>query len=155
MFRWTNSVLNKLIPILVIARSWATPVRRIHATQHGDGGDDEIDFTEFRRNVSGRPIKESSKRHKDEKETIEMEVSLEKMINDYGFAPTNDLTLKSFVALQTESNREFDSPGIETAGRFSCDDNCQDESGIMHICFFPQPRFCIRHRSFLYSFVYW
>lgn len=127
---------------LDIARSWATPVRRIQATQHAEGGDDEIDFTEFRRNVSVRPIEHSSKKHKDEEEK-ETDVSLEKMISDYGFAPTNDITLKSFVELQTESNRKFDSIGIETAGRFSRDDDRQGESQLTRLCFCPQPRFSI------------
>lgn len=116
-------IYDKLTMTLDIARSWATPVRRLHAAQHGDGGDDEIDFTEFRRNVTGRPV-EGSKRNKEAEESKDMESSLEKMINDYGFAPTGEITLKSFVELQTESNRQFDSLGIETAGTKSYDNNC-------------------------------
>ena len=94
-------------------------MRRLHAAQHGEGGDDEIDFTEFRRNVSGRQIEES-KGNEDEEDTKERDSSLEKLISDYGFAPTNEITLKSFVELQTESNKQFDSLGIETAGTYDC-----------------------------------
>ena len=93
-------------------------MRRLHAAQHSGGGDDEIDFTEFRRNVSGRPINDSLRSQEKKAEEEKMEVSLERMINDHGFAPLNEPTLKSFIELQTESNRRIDSLGIETAGTF-------------------------------------
>eukprot|EP00980_Cylindrotheca_fusiformis_P017860 scaffold5653_cov147-Cylindrotheca_fusiformis.AAC.22 len=94
------------------ARSWATPVRRTHSAQHG-GTDDELNYTEFRRNISGlrrtKQVDEDSKSEFDEESCI----SLEKMINDYGFAPPNEPTLKSFVEQQAASGRKNDPPGIE------------------------------------------
>lgn len=111
-----------------LARSWATPVRRMHGAQHGEGSDDEIDFTEFRRNVSGRPREASKRKKDDEEEKKDPDSTLEKMINDYGFAPTHEIALKSFVDLQTDSNRQIDSLGIETAGAFLCDDARSNKS---------------------------
>jgi hypothetical protein len=40
------------------------------------------------------------------------------MINDYGFAPANELTLKSFVEQQAASGRKNDPPGIEPSGMY-------------------------------------
>jgi hypothetical protein len=40
------------------------------------------------------------------------------MIHDYGFAPTNELTLKSFVEQQAASGRKNDPPGIEPSGMY-------------------------------------
>lgn len=97
----------------MIARSWATPVRRSHSAQHTS--DDDIQFIEFKRNISGRRRISQQVPDEDSKDDkVDSGHVLEEVINDYGFAPANEPTLKTFIQHHDEMLRE--PPGIESSG---------------------------------------
>jgi hypothetical protein len=78
------------------ARSWATPVRRSHAAQHG--GDAEEELSEYQRNIY-RPLKKAdeikSKTGGDEEE--EAYETLHEVISKHGFESNKRSTLRRFV----------------------------------------------------------
>lgn len=78
------------------ARSWATPVRRSHAAQHGS--DAEEDLSEYQRNIY-RPLpktdKSKSNLNGDEKD--ETYVALSDIIGKQGFEPRKRSNLRRFV----------------------------------------------------------
>lgn len=80
------------------ARSWATPVRRSHAAQHG--GDTEEELSEYHRNIY-RPLNktDSAEAKPDDKNDTNEEIYevLDQVISKHGFEPKKRLTLRRFV----------------------------------------------------------
>ncbi|KAG7346422.1 SacI homology domain containing protein [Nitzschia inconspicua] len=96
------------------ARSWATPVRRSHAAQHG--GDAEEELSEYHRNIY-RPLEKNdetkAKADADEKEdTYEV---LDDIISKQGFEPKKRSTLRRFVQQHDIVDDEIPTPRSETS----------------------------------------
>jgi hypothetical protein len=100
---------------LLTARSWATPVRRSHSAQHTS--DDDIQFTGFKRNTSGRQRKSQPPFEDSKDENDRLSISLSQMINEHGFAPASEPTLKTFIEHHDEMLGQ-EPPGIESSGMY-------------------------------------
>ena len=92
------------------ARSWATPVRRSHTAQHTP--DDVIEFNQFKRNISGRRRISQEPSEDSKKDDKDAGPSLEQMITDYGFAPSDEPILKTFIEHHDDVREP---PGIESS----------------------------------------
>ena len=75
------------------ARSWATPVRRVHPSEQNESPDEEIDFSEFRRNISGRFLPRKNKGAGKTKGDF----SLQSFVASHGFGPLQEPSLKKFL----------------------------------------------------------
>ena len=85
------------------ARSWATPVRRGLPADQNEGSDDENDFSEFRRNISGRlPTPGATQSGEKARETF---CSLASFVSEHGFEPNIEPSLNMFVQHHGISDR--------------------------------------------------
>ena len=105
------------------ARSWATPVRRSHPAQQGEGSDDENDLSEFRRNISGRATKKIIDHSKEESKNVDhpgartRNTLLREFVSRY-HASREEPTLKAFVEYHNISDRFSSASEKKEYGKF-------------------------------------
>lgn len=91
----------------IFARSWATPVRSSHSSQHSTSVEEESEIMEYRRNISGRVASakepERLKLHaalpsaKENDEAGEDEMTIQSFVGTYGMKPRVAPTLTRFI----------------------------------------------------------
>jgi hypothetical protein len=93
------------------ARSWVVPVRRSHS-QHSEGSDEENDFVEFRRNISGRlgAYSKPASTEKDIRQEEQGDASLNSFVEDYGFEPRVEPSLKMLIEHHGGMSFKFSGP---------------------------------------------
>jgi hypothetical protein len=111
------------------ARGWAAPVRRSHTAQQSEGSERDAEGVELRRAISGRrPESEDDEAKKSHEAHI-----LKDFVDNHGFTPRYESSLKRFAAQHDISKSTSVAESFDYVGRLDNSDAREHEEYLRYV----------------------